>query len=106
MPSKNLSGEQRTPSSAGLFRFSFANSTSPEDRDRKSARFRRFLSYYRPPLPLLAAVLGCAVLVATTAIAMPIIVNRVVAGLPGLAASPDAVGQLLAIGAAMVAIFL
>jgi len=107
MPSKNLSEEQRKASSARqFFRLPLANSTSSQDRARKSARFKRFLSYYRPHLPLLAAVLGCAVLVAATAVAMPLLVNRVVASLPVLAGSPDAIGQLLGIGAAMVAIFL
>src|SRR4051812_12402966 len=35
-------------------------------------RIRRFLSYYRPHLPLLAADLACAVFVAITALALPL----------------------------------
>lgn len=107
MPSKNLSGELRKANSASnFFRFPFFHSPSPEDRARNTARFQRFLSYYRPHLPLLAAVLGCAVLVAATALAMPILVNRVVASLPELSDSSDGIGRLLAIGAGMVGIFL
>lgn len=34
------------------------------DAKRRRARMRRFLSYYRPHLPLLAADLACALLVA------------------------------------------
>ncbi|WP_236020862.1 ABC transporter ATP-binding protein [Devosia sediminis] len=67
---------------------------------------RRFASYYRPHLPLLAAVLGCAVLVAGTALALPLMANHIVGRLPDLRAAPDAMGQLLVLGALMVGVFL
>ena len=50
-------------------------------------RFRKFLTYYRPHLPMLAADLGCAMLVAGTALALPVcaswIMRRLSEGLPG-----------------------
>jgi ATP-binding cassette subfamily B protein len=73
---------------------------------RHRARFGRFISYYKPHLPLLAAVLSCAVLVAGTAIALPLLANAIVSHLPELAGLPDARRQLLAIGLAMLAVFL
>ncbi|QQR40828.1 ABC transporter ATP-binding protein [Devosia rhizoryzae] len=68
-------------------------------------RFRRFLSYYRPHLPLLAADLACAVLVAGTAIALPLIANHLVSSLPQLAKSPDALASIAALGAVMLGVF-
>ena len=38
-------------------------------------RGRKFLSYYRPHLGLLAADLACAVLVSATALALPLLAN-------------------------------
>lgn len=70
------------------------------------ARFARFVSYYRPHLPLLAAVLACAILVAGTAIALPLMANHIVGRLAELRSAPDALGQLLALGAIMIAVFI
>ena len=42
------------------------------------ARLTKFLSYYRPHLGLLAADLGCAILIAATALALPLGANAVV----------------------------
>ncbi len=68
------------------------------------ARAKRFLSYYRPHLKLLAAVLACAILVAGTAIALPLMANHIVGRIPELRTAPDALGQLLWLGAVMLAI--
>jgi ATP-binding cassette subfamily B protein len=75
-------------------------------RELSRARLRRFVSYYRPHLPLLAAVLVCAVLVATTAVALPLMANYIVGRLPDLQTAPDAMGQLLVLGAIMVGVFI
>ena len=80
--------------------------TNSAARDRARGRARRFVSYYRPHLGLLAAVLGCAILVAGTAIALPLIANHIVGRLPDLQTTPDALGQLMALGAVMLGIFL
>jgi ATP-binding cassette, subfamily B, bacterial len=79
---------------------------TPADHGRSRARFRRFLSYYRPHLPLLAADLACAMLVAATAVALPLIANHIVSRLPALAEAPDALAQILMLGVAMLAVFL
>lgn len=75
-------------------------------RNVSHARFRRFLSYYRPHLPLLAAVLACAVLVAATATALPLLANFTIARLPQLTQEPDALRQLLTMAGVMLAIFM
>ena len=54
------------------------------DTARARTRLRRFLTYYRPHLPLLAADLACAILVAATALALPICANFVVRRLTAL----------------------
>ncbi|OAM78458.1 thiamine ABC transporter permease [Devosia elaeis] len=56
-------------------------------------------------MPLLTTILASAVLVAATAIAMPLLANHIVARLPELADSPDATRQLLFIGGVMLVIF-
>lgn len=70
------------------------------------ARFGRFVSYYRPHLPLLTAVLACAILVAGTAVALPLMANHIVHRLPELRTAPDALGQLLSLGAIMIGLFI
>jgi ATP-binding cassette subfamily B protein len=42
-----------------------------------AARWRKFVSYYRPHIGLLLADLGCAVLVSATALALPLAANYV-----------------------------
>jgi ATP-binding cassette subfamily B protein len=76
----------------------------PEPASAQTARTRKFLSYYRPYLGLLAADLGCAVLVAATAVALPLCANFVTTRLLTLADAPEAIGQILAMGAVMLAI--
>jgi len=74
------------------------------DRERQPSRWRKFLSYYRPHLPLLLADLFCAILVAGTAIALPLCANYVTRYLLTLSDTPQAFGEILVIGAAMLAI--
>lgn len=90
---------------SALSRFFFVPRTSPAASAIGRARWRRFLSYYRPHLPLLMAVLACAVLVSVTAIALPLLANLIVTRLPELAGSPQAVGELLKLGGILLAIF-
>lgn len=90
--------------SALLRLFAALRPSHPPGRTRAQQRFRRFLSYYRPHLPLMAAVMTCAILVAGTAIAMPLIANYLVTHLPALAASPDAAARLFMLGTVMVVI--
>jgi len=69
-------------------------------------RLRRFIGYYRPHLPLLAADLACAVLVAATAIALPLCANYIVNRLPQLADAPEALAEIAAMGGIMPGVFL
>ena len=108
MISKISPGAERAHRSKSCFSSLFQShkAGTPAGDDKKRARFRRFLSYYRPHLPLLTAVLASAVLVAGTAIALPLLANAVISGLPDLGGSADAARQILTIGAVMLAIFL
>ncbi len=108
MTSQVSSGARRAEKRSRHSRSRFTPSRrATQHRESKSRlRFRRFLSYYRPHLPLLAAVLACAVLVSATAIALPLMANFIVSRLPELSANPDALQQLITIGAVMLAIFL
>lgn len=87
-----------------LFFTAAASDAAPHALGR--LRARRFVSYYRPHLPLLSAVLVCAVFVAATAIALPLLANHIVGRLADLRSEPDALSQLLWLGAIMVGIFL
>ncbi|ODT79123.1 MAG: thiamine ABC transporter permease [Pelagibacterium sp. SCN 64-44] len=108
MTSQASSGAERAQEtdSRRLSRFFLRPSADPAAQQRRRNRFRRFVSYYRPHLKLLAGVLGCAVLVAATAIALPLLANNIVSRLPELAEAPDAMGQILAFGGIMIGIFL
>jgi len=68
-------------------------------------RFRKFAAYYRPHLPLLAADLACAVLVAGTAVALPLLANVIVGRLPELTGNADAFAAILGLGGVMLAVF-
>ena len=89
-----------------LFLRFFGSTEAPQHAARKPTRFARFLGYYRPHIKLLAAVLSAAVLVAGTAITLPLLANSIVSQLQHLQDAPDATWQLLAIGASMVAVFI
>ncbi|ODT72493.1 MAG: thiamine ABC transporter permease [Pelagibacterium sp. SCN 63-23] len=108
MSSKSFSGEPRAQQGTSRNRFLPFSARPPRDpaKARKSRlRVQRFVAYYRPHLPLLAALMGGAVLVSASAIALPLLANRIVSRLPELAEAPDAIEQLLALGALMLVIF-
>ncbi|EJZ21821.1 ABC transporter [Rhizobium sp. Pop5] len=65
---------------------------------------RKFLSYYRPHLPLLLADLLCAILVAGTAVALPLCANIVTSRLLALSDTPQAFAQILVMGGVMLAV--
>jgi ATP-binding cassette subfamily B protein len=108
MSSPTSPGEQRASKRPSLLFRLFAPNTGADAAAQSMAHARvgRFLSYYRPHLPLLAAVLACAVLVAGTAITLPLLANLIVGRLTELRAAPDAMGQLLVLGGIMVLVFL
>ncbi|WP_106796146.1 ABC transporter ATP-binding protein [Rhizobium sp. H4] len=74
------------------------------DRSRRWLRMRKFLSYYRPHLPLLLADLLCAILVAGTAVALPLCANIVTSRLLALPDAPQAFTQILVMGGVMLAV--
>ncbi|OHV21842.1 ABC transporter ATP-binding protein [Rhizobium sp. RMa-01] len=74
------------------------------DRGRRWSRMRKFLSYYRPHLPLLLADLLCAILVAGTALALPLCANIVTSRLLDLPDAPEAFAQILGMGGVMLAV--
>ena len=67
-------------------------------------RLAKFLSYYRPHLWLLAADLGCAILISATTLALPVCANFVVKRLAGSHASPALMVEIGWMGAAMLAL--
>ncbi len=98
--------EQRAKRPSLLSRLFFRTRSNDADaRAMTRARARRFIGYYRPHLALLAAVLASAVLVAGTAVALPLLANHIIGRLPELRTSPDAMEQLLTLGAVMVGVF-
>ncbi len=74
---------------------------SAASAQRPFVNARKFLSYYKPHLPLLAADLACALLVAATALALPLCANYVTKSLLQLPEVPQAIGQVYAMGALM-----
>jgi ATP-binding cassette subfamily B protein len=61
----------------------------------------KFLSYYRPHIPLLLADLACAVLVSATALFLPLCANYVTRQLGAVDDAPAALHQIYVIGAIM-----
>ncbi|HVX73063.1 MAG TPA: ABC transporter ATP-binding protein [Devosia sp.] len=78
--------------------------TAATQRDRRRQRLRKFFNYYRPHLPLLMADLACALVVAATALALPLCAGLVTRQVTELSASPEALGSVYLIGAAMLAL--
>jgi ATP-binding cassette subfamily B protein len=68
-----------------------------------NSRSRKFISYYKPYLGLLAADLACAFIVAGTTLALPLCANYITKNLLGSPA-PDALPQIYAMGALMLAL--
>src|ERR1700678_2195357 len=71
---------------------------------RRSERWRKFLSYYRPHLGLLAADLACAVLVSASALALPLLANHVIKRLALAGGAPHTMDEIWLVGAAMLAL--
>jgi ATP-binding cassette subfamily B protein len=71
---------------------------------RPPSGFGKFLSYYRPHLPLLAGDILCAVLVAATALALPLCARYVTQDLVQLPEVPEAIGRIYAMGWIMLAV--
>ncbi|WP_338723480.1 ABC transporter ATP-binding protein [Devosia sp. XK-2] len=106
MSLKSTSGAARTAKRPSALSRLFRPRTEASSASvKRRARWRRFISYYRPHLPLLAAVLASAVLVSVTAIALPVLANLIIARLPELAGTPDASWQLLGLGGFLLAVF-
>ena len=82
----------------------FRDDSKATERDLRRLRMRKFLSYYRPHLPLLVADLLCAILVAGTAVALPLCANVVTSRLLTLPDAPQAFAQILAMGGVMLAV--
>ena len=80
--------------------------TDPAIAARQRARARKFVSYYRPHLPLLLADLGCAMLVAASAVALPLCASYLTTHLAELSGTGDGFRQILFVGAIMVGVFL
>jgi len=69
--------------------------------DLTRARFARFLSYYRPHIPLLLADLGCAVVVSATTLFLPLCANHVTKRLVALGEGPSSLHEIMAMGGVM-----
>lgn len=73
------------------------------ERSRRFAHARKFLSYYKPHLALLAADLACAVLIAATALALPVFANHVTRGLLALPQAAETLSHIYVSGGLMLA---
>lgn len=92
-----------TPRHKPFLKF-FSDRPNTADLGRRRSRIRKFLSYYRPHMPLLLADLICAILVAGTAVALPLCANFVTSRLQALTDAPRAFVEILAVGGVMLAI--
>ncbi|MBB3411377.1 ATP-binding cassette subfamily B protein [Rhizobium sp. BK316] len=79
-------------------------STATHIHNRRQLRLRKFLSYFRPHLPLLMADIACAVVVAAAAVALPLCANIVMGYLIALNDTSSAYWQILGMGGVMLAI--
>ena len=77
-----------------------------DPRVPKSAgrRLRKFLSYYQPHIPLLVADLACAILVAATALFLPISASYVTRQLNDLSDIPAVMGKIYLVGSIMLSL--
>jgi ATP-binding cassette subfamily B protein len=67
----------------------------------KGPRLTRFFSYYRNHIGVLAADLGCAVLVSATALALPLCANFIIKRLSTESAQADFLGEIYILGGGM-----
>lgn len=72
----------------------------------RRARLGKFVAYYRPHIPLLLADLACAVLVAASAVALPLCASYITAHLADLSNARAGLDTILAVGGLMLAVFL
>jgi len=79
-------------------------STASRAHNRRQLRLRKFLSYFRPHLPLLMADIACAVVVAASAVALPLCANIVMGHLIALTDTASAYWQILGMGGVMLVI--
>ena len=77
---------------------------APRDPAVVGRRLRKLLSYYRPHIPLLVADLACAVIVAATALFLPISASYITRELADLSDVPAVLDQIYLAGAAMLAL--
>ncbi|MBW9115680.1 ABC transporter ATP-binding protein [Rhizobium cauense] len=107
MHSKSSNEAKSAPNSSSRFlpNFVFRTAAHPAAEDKARARFRRFVSYYRPHLPLFASVMSAAVLIAAAAIALPVTTNVIISRMPDLMRAPDMFAQLFSLGIVMLAAF-
>ena len=68
---------------------------------RAAARLRKFLSYYRPHIPMLVADVACAVVVAATALFLPFCANLITRSLVEHHGSVQTLDQIWRLGAVM-----
>lgn len=78
--------------------------TDPRDPAVARRRLRKLLSYYRPHIPLLVADLACAILVAATALFLPISASYITRQLSDLSDVTVVLNQIYLAGAAMLAL--
>jgi len=71
----------------------------------RRARALKFVSYYRPHVPLLLADLGCAVLVAASAVALPLCASYITGHLAELSGAENGLQHILTIGGLMLGVF-
>lgn len=76
----------------------------PEDPRSAGRRLRRLLAYYRPHIPLLVADLACAILVAATALALPISASYITRQLNDLSDVSAVLNQIWLAGGIMLAL--
>ncbi|HEY9218478.1 MAG TPA: ABC transporter ATP-binding protein [Phenylobacterium sp.] len=84
--------------------FSGLAADTPDRPRLLTPRIARFLSYYRPHLPLLSADVACALLISLTALALPLCANFVTRRLTDLSDAPAALPQIYTMGAVMLAL--
>jgi len=73
-------------------------------RGDRRRRFAKFISYYRPHIPLLLADLACALLVSGAALFMPLCANDITRKLTRLGGGAHTLDQIYAMGGVMLAL--
>jgi len=100
--------EQRSDASHSRFLLKLLSRLTGQaggNADLALGRARKVAGYYRPYAPLLLMDLACAVLVAATAIALPLCASYITTRLTELSQADDALMQILVMGAVMLGVF-